>query len=96
MDVFDGDRRFIHQNTDRQRQAAQRHDVERVAHRAEQAERSQHAQRNRNRDDQGAAPVAQKQKDERRREGRGDQSLTHDAIQRGFDEERLVCEQINL
>ena len=96
MDVLNCDRRFVHENADRQRQSAERHDVQCVAHCAEQTERSEHAERNRNRHDQRAAPIAKKQKDECRCQRRGDQSFAHDAVQRGFNEERLIGKQINL
>ena len=70
VDVLDLDRGVVHQDADRQRQAAQRHDVDRLAQRAQHDERRQDRQRNRDRDDQRAAPAAQEDQDHERRSGR--------------------------
>ncbi len=44
VDVLDLDRRIVHQNADGQRKAAQRHDVDGLAQRAQQDERDQDGQ----------------------------------------------------
>ena len=63
MGVFDFDRGVVDQNADRQRQAAERHHVDRLAQEAEDAERSEDRKRDRNPDDQRAAPASEEQQD---------------------------------
>jgi hypothetical protein len=72
LDILDRDRGVVHQNADRQRQAAQRHDVDGLAQRAEQSGWSQDRQRNGDRDDQRAAPASQEQQNHEAGEARGD------------------------
>ena len=58
VDVLDRHRGVVHQNSDRERQAAQRHDVDGLADRRQADDRRQHRQRDRDRDDQRAAPAS--------------------------------------
>ena len=63
VDVLDFDGGVVHQDADRQRQAAQRHDVDGLAQRAQHDQRDENRQRNRDRDDERAAPAAQEDQD---------------------------------
>ncbi len=60
-------RGVVHQNSDRQRQPAQRHDVDGLAQRAQHQDRGENRKRNGNRDDQRAAPASQEHQDHDRR-----------------------------
>ena len=51
VDVLDRHGRFVDQDTDRQRQPAQGHDVERLAHGHRVDDRAEDGKRNRGRDD---------------------------------------------
>ena len=59
VDVLDRDRRFVDEDADGQRQAAERHDVDRLAGAPQRDDRGEQRERNRDDDDRGAAPVAQ-------------------------------------
>ena len=61
VDVLDGDRRIVDENTDREREAAERHEIDRLAERVEQDDRGEDRQRNRDGDDQRAAPASEEQ-----------------------------------
>jgi hypothetical protein len=61
VNVLDRHRRFVHQNADRQRQAAQRHQVDRLPGDPQRQHRRHQRQRNVQHHDQRAAPVAQEQ-----------------------------------
>ena len=63
VDVLDRDGGVVDQDADRERQAAQRHDVEGFADRRQHHDRAEHGERNRGRDDDRRAPAAQKQQD---------------------------------
>ena len=93
VDVLDRHRRIIDQDADRQRQAAQRHDVDGLAERRQAGDRGQDRQRDRERDDQRAAPAAQEQQDHQPGQGRGDDRLAHHAADGRAHEQRLIADQ---
>ena len=95
VDVFDGDRRVVDQNADRQCEAAERHDVERLADRGETDDRAQHRQRDRDRDNNGRAPASQEQQDHDAGQRRRQHTFEGDARDRTAHEDRLVAEQID-
>ena len=70
MGVLDRHRGIVDQDADRERQAAERHRVERVAEEVEHDERSEDRQRDRDHHHQGRAPRAQEQQDHQRGERR--------------------------
>ena len=90
VDVFDFDRGVVHQNADRQRQSAQRHDVDGLAQRAQHDDRRQNRQRNRNRDDQRAAPASQEEQNHQPGQAGGDDGFPDHAVDRCAHEDRLV------
>ena len=96
LDVLDGHRGIVDQDAHRQRQAAERHDVQRFPQDVERNDRGQDRQGNRDGDDAGAAPVAQEHEDERGRETRGDQGLAYHAADGSPDEARLVEQRHDL
>ena len=69
LHVLDRDGGVIDQDADRQRQAAQRHDVDRLAQQAQHDDRGQDRQRNGDRDDDRAAPAAEEDQDHQPRSG---------------------------
>ncbi len=56
MDILDLDGRVIDQHADRQRQTAQRHDIDRLPGDMERGDRGHDRERNGGDDDQSAAP----------------------------------------
>ena len=90
VNVFDFDRRVIDQNADRQRHAAQRHHVQRLAQERQDDDRHQNRQRDRDHDDQRASPGTQEQQDHQPRQPRGDRGFLDDAFNRCAHENRLI------
>ena len=87
LDVLDGHDRLVDQDPDGEREPAQRHQVEGLAHDLQRQDRRQDRQWNRERDDERAAPVAEEQQDHRGGERRRDQRLDDHALDRGFHEQ---------
>ncbi|ARF88207.1 uncharacterized protein BCN122_II1464 [Burkholderia cenocepacia] len=90
LDVLDRDGRVVDENADREREPAERHDVDGLAERGQRDQRREDRQRNRDRDDQRAAPVAEEQQDHHRGQHGGDQRLVDHALDGRVDEHRLV------
>ncbi len=80
LDVLDGDRGIVDENANRQRQAAQGHDVDGFSDRAQHQQRRQDGKRNGNRDDQRAPPTAEEHENHQRRESSGYRPLTEHAL----------------
>jgi len=95
LDVLDRDDGLVDQHAHRQREAAQRHQVERLAQDLQDDHRGQDGQRDRERDHQRAAPVAQEQQHQCRGEAGGDQGLHRDADDRGLHEDGLVEQRLD-
>ena len=79
VDVLDRDRRFVDEDADRQRQAAERHDVDRLTRAPERDDRRQQRERNRHDDDRRAAPVAQEQQHHQAGQQRAERRLAQHA-----------------
>ena len=92
VDVLDGDGGVVDQDADGERQAAQGHDVQRLAERRQQRDRAQDGQRNRGGDDHRRAPASEEQQDHQAGQHGGDDRLDGDAADRAFDEQRLVAQ----
>src|SRR5260370_23207577 len=75
IDVLDLDRSVIHKDANRQRQAAERHHVDRFMQEAEHENRSEDGKRNRDRNNKRAAPTPQEQHDHQPRETGGDNAF---------------------
>ena len=86
---------FVDQNTDRERQAAERHGVERVAKEVEHNERGQDRERYGDHDHDRRSPGAEEQQDHHRRQRGRDRALADHAGDRRFDEHRLVEQLID-
>ena len=95
VDVLDGHRRIINQDSDRQRQAAQGHEIDRLAQRAQNGNGSEHRQRDGQRDDKRAAPRTQEQQNHQCRERGGDDPFPDDAGDGRPDEDGLVGKLLN-
>ena len=96
IDVLDGDRRVVDQNADRERQTAERHHVDGLAEQRQRDQRAQHRQRYRNGDDEGRAPTAEKDEDHEAGQRGRDQSFANDGSDGGFDEARLVADEVEI
>ena len=80
LDVLDRHDRLVDEDADREREAAERHQVERLAEHLQDQDRGQDRERNRQRDDQRRAPVAEEEQDHHRGQAGGDQRLDDDAL----------------
>ena len=93
VDVFDRHGRFVDEDADGERKAAQGHDVEGFAKRPERRDRAEHRQRNRGGDDQGRAEAAEEQQDHQAGQRGRDDAFADDAADGGVDENRLIADQ---
>src|SRR5216684_6850092 len=96
MNVLDGDRRIVHQDADSQRQTPKSHDIDGLSQDAEENDRSQNRKRNRNSDNQRAAPTSKKDKNHGCGKARGDERLAQNSGDGATNENRLVSEEPNL
>src|ERR1700730_7336392 len=78
------------------RKAAQGHDVEGFTERRQHHDGAEHGERDRNRDDQGRAPAAEKQQDHHACPQCCDDALIGDAGDGAADEQRLVADEPDL
>ena len=92
VDVLDGDGAVVDQDADGERQAAERHDVDRLAEPGQRGEREQDGERDLDEDDDGRAPAAEEQQDHQPDQRGGERRLADDAEDRGLDEDRLVAD----
>ncbi len=90
MGVFDLHRGVVHQDADRQRQAAERHDVDGLPQQAQDDNGGEDRKRNGNADDDRAAPASQKQQNHQAGEPRGDERFPEHALNGRAHEERLI------
>ena len=95
LDILDRDRRIIHQDTDRQRQAAEGHDVDGLVQCAEYAHRSENRKRDGDGDDHRAAPASQKDQDHDAGEACRDDRLPDNAADRSADEYALISDRLH-
>src|SRR5712664_1167338 len=96
LDVLDGDGGVVHQDPHREGEAAQGHDIDRLAEHAERDHRAEDRERDGYRDDDGAAPAPQEDQDHHRGEAGRDHRLADHPAHRGLHEDRLVGEQLDL
>src|SRR5215472_12331125 len=85
--IFDRYGSVIDENPNCESQSAERHHIDRFAQEAKDDYRRQDRQRNRDRDDDGAAPASQKDEDHDRRKNRRDDGLADDAENRGANKD---------
>ncbi len=96
IDVLDFDGGVVDENTYGEGQAAEGHDVDGFAEGAEHEQRRENRERNGNRDDDCAAPAAEKDQDHHSSQAGGNDGLTHDTADRCTDENGLVAERRDL
>ena len=90
VDVFDFDGGLVYQHADGQRQAAEGHDVDGLAGGPQQDDGGEQGERDVQDDDQGAAPVAQKDEHHQAGESRAQQAFGDQAAQGIGDVGRLI------
>jgi hypothetical protein len=90
MDVLDGDGRVVHQQTDGQRQAAERHQIDRLAGHQEAGDRGEDRQGDRKSDHEGVPPASEEEQDHQRYKDRRDDRFAYDIVDRGADEDGLI------
>ena len=90
VDVLDRDGGVVDQQADRQRQPAQRHQVDRVAGQEQPDDAGEDRQRDRGGDDDRVAPASQEHQDQHGDQDRGDDRLADHVLHRGAHEHRLV------
>ena len=96
VDVLDGDGAVIDQDTDRERQSAERHDVDGFAEPRQRGQREQNGERNLDEDDDGRAPAAEEQQDHHANERGGERGFADDADHRRLDEDRLIADRVQV
>ena len=96
VDVLDGHGRIIDEDADREREAAERHDVEGLADQRQHDDGAEHGERNRNGDDQRRPPASEKQQDHHAGQKRRDHALECDAGNGVAHEDRLIADQPDL
>ena len=94
--VLQADDRAVDQRADRQRQAGQRHDVDRVARGVQADEGRQDRDRDRQHGDRRHPPLAQEQQDHQRAEHRAEHPLLDQALDRLADVDRLVHDDLQV
>ena len=92
FDVLDRHGGVIHENADRERETAERQEIDRLAERAEHGDGRQHGERDGNGDDDRAPPRPEEEQDHQRSQRGGDHALVHHGGDRRADEERLIDE----
>ena len=84
VDVLDRHRGVVDQDADGERQAAKRHDVDIFAGRGQQSDRGQDGQGNRDDDDDGRTPAAEKNQDQQAGQRRRERALENHRRDRGL------------
>ncbi len=92
VNIFDFNRGVVHQDAYRQGQSSERHEVDGLAESTQDGKGSEHRKGNREGDDEGAPPGAEKQQNHDRRQCRRNHALFHHSVYRRADEKRLVGE----
>src|SRR5271156_1312458 len=95
LDILDGYRSVVDQDTHGESKAAQRHDVDGLVQKTEDHHRTQDGERNRDGDNERAAPASQKDEDHQARERRGNDGFTHHSVDGSTNENRLIREWLN-
>ena len=90
VDVLDANRRLVHQDAHGQRQPAQSHDVDGLPGQPQGQHRAHQRKRNVDDDDQGAAPVPQKQQHHQARQHRAQRPFQRQTADGARDVGRLV------
>ena len=96
VDVLDLHGRVVDEDPDRQREAAQRHQVDRVTEGAQRDERRQHGQRDRRGHDQRAAPAAEEDEDHEAGQARGQRAVLQHAVEGRAHEHGLIEERADV
>ena len=81
---------FVHEDADRERQAAERHQIDRLAADPKSQEGGADCERNVEHDDQSAAPIPQEQQDHYAGQRRPQQTLLAQAANGSRDIRRLI------
>ena len=96
VDVFHLHRGIVHKDAHRQRQPAERHDIDGLAGDTEHNDRSKNGKRNRSRNDERASPVTQKDQNHQSRQTRSDDRFPDHAADRSQNEDGLVSQGLHL
>ena len=95
VDVLELDGGVVDQDPDRQRQATQGHEVDRLPEDRQAHERHEDRQRDRYEDDERAAPAPEKEQDHQRRQACCNPRLFHDADDGRAHKHGLIKQQVN-
>ena len=95
-DVLERDCAFVDEHADRQRQPAQRHDVDGLAEHCDGRHREQDRQRDGDDDDQRGTPAAEEQQNHQAHQSGGQDGLAQHAKDRRFDEYRLITDRAHV
>src|ERR1700674_2533767 len=90
VDVFDFDRGVVDEDAASEREAAQGHDINGLAERAETEDADENRQRDRDGNDQGAFPVSEEEQNHDGGEASSDKRFADDTLDGSADIERLI------
>ncbi len=96
IDVLDRDRSVVDQDADRQRKAAERHDVDGLAENGQRGQREQNGKGNFSENDDRRAPAAEEHQNHHADQRRGQHGLANNAEHRGLDEDRLIAHRFQV
>src|ERR1700723_698867 len=92
LDIFNRDGRVVDEDAHRQREAAERHDVNRLSRGPESDDRGEDRYRNRDRNDECATPAPEEEQYHRRGAHGREDDFADDAIDRSLHEDGLISE----
>ena len=90
IDVLDFHGRIVHEDADGEGKSTERHYVDRLSDRAKHHDGGQNRQRDRGRNNNRASPTAQKNKDHKSRQARGNQRFPDDTADRATNKDGLI------
>ena len=94
IDVLDGDGGVVHEDADREREAAERHHIDGLPEHGQKRDRRQDGERDRDHDDDRGAPAAQKDEDHQARQHGGQNALENHGIDGFLHESRLIADRV--
>src|SRR6266403_1554639 len=96
LDILDHDRTVVDENADRKREAAERHRIQGLAADKEDENGGDDRNRNRRKNDERQAPIAEKQQNHQPGQSGRDQPAHQHAVERGVDENRLIENRLDV
>ena len=96
VDVLNRDGRIVDKDADGEREAAERHHVDRLAEQRQDRHGGEDRERDRHGDDEGRAPAAEEDQDHEPGQRSGDDAFLDDARNGLLHEGRLIADQAEI